>query len=226
MIDRLNKMTDRIKSVSGALSSRIDVGRPCDGHYQARYEAYLREGIIDPRLNNIFFDEYDELPQTLYVSLFAEDALVGGVRIKVMQCVSEASISTQVYGTQIAERLGRCATAIDVSRMFTVQRPGAPADHIQFSLLRAVFKCAERYGVDYVLAPVKAGHIRFYVEMFGFDLVAEPIAYPGLSRPIGLTAADCTVHVPRLNRECTFLSPDFPGVAAADYPDLIQVAAA
>ena len=190
MQPRLNKFIRGIKSSQSQVDISIDPVRPMPGHYQARYLAYLRENIIEPKLNGIFFDEYDEMPGSVYVTAHRDGRVLGGVRIKVLERLDDPSISTCVYGNALAENLEMTATAIDVSRMFTIKGDGATVTYLQFCLMRAIFKCAETYGARYILAPVKAGHVAFYCNFLCFDLVAEPIAYPGLSRPIGLTCCD------------------------------------
>ena len=222
MKNRLDKFFEGIRTSETKIDITIDSGRPRFGHYQGRYAAYLREKMIDPKLNQIFFDEYDELPGTLYVTAWSDDQALGGVRIKLLDNLHEPSISTRVYGEALEENLDMDAGAIDVSRMFTVQDNGAEVAYIQFCLMRAIFKCAETYGVRYILAPVKAGHVPFYRKCFSFELIAAPISYPGLTRPIGLTCGD----VPKLcimSEGLPFMaeSGSFPDIAANDFPQAL-----
>lgn len=221
MKTRLDKIFDGIRTTETKIDISIDTGQPRFGHYQGRYTAYLREKMIEPKLNHIFFDEYDELPGTLYVTAWSGDQALGGVRIKLLQNLREPSISTRVYEAALEDALDMDAGAIDVSRMFTVKDDSAAVAYLQFCLMRAIFKCAATYDVRYILAPVKAGHVPFYRKCFSFDLIAKPIAYPGLTRPIGLTCGD----VPKLHdlaHGLPFMSDDFPDIAANDFPMMME----
>lgn len=222
MSTRFQKIMDGIKSTHSQVQVFIDQIKPKEGHYQGRYEAYLREGIIEPKLNGIFFDEYDELPGTVYVTVEgASGRAVAGVRIKVLDDAAVPSISTQVYGTAVTEAMDPGSRAIDVSRMFTLKEDDAMVSYLQFCLMRAIFKCAETYNARYILAPVKAGHVSFYKNFFRFELVSEPIEYPGLSRPIGLTCCDVKANT-ATSSAMPFLADDFPGVAANDFPRQLE----
>lgn len=163
---------------------------PPPGHLAARYHRYLREGIISPNPQEEFRDAYDCQQGLSYVSLRQRGEIVAGVRIKHLSTLRESSVATDVYGSDIADNLDMQGSALDVTRLFVASFGARTRISHQLHMMRLIFGFCNAMQVRYVLAPVKQGHFGFYMNHFGFRQIAEPVAYPGLSRKIGLLAMD------------------------------------
>lgn len=155
--------------------------------YALRYRAFIENGVITPREDKLFFDEYDDLETSCSLGAFQGSSCVGSFRLTfgkgrpghhTMPC---QSIFTEVgalegQGFDKLVEFGRMV--VDPALTNTSFRTTLYA-----SLVRAGLIVAEAGGVDFGLISVHPNLVRFYEMICGFRSMARAETYPGINAP-------------------------------------------
>ena len=76
-----SSFVDRVSDLLSNLDCRLaDIDADREAIYRLRYEAYMREGGIEPNSAEKFFDDYDESENVWIFGLYWNDELASSIR--------------------------------------------------------------------------------------------------------------------------------------------------
>lgn len=177
--------------------------------YSLRYRAFIKDGVIVPRDDELFADAYDDLESTCSLGAYHDGVCVGTFRlafgegrpgVDTMPCQTGFPIVAMLekQGFHRVVEFGRMA--VEPSLTNTSFRTTLYA-----SLVRAGLIVAKAGGADYGLISVHPKLSRFYELMCGFKVMARAESYPGINAPAVLLGRDFRI----LDHKRTLQNPFF-----------------
>lgn len=161
-----------------------------DAIYRLRYDAYIREGSIQPNFGQRLSDKYDDLDNAWVFGIFVDGQLSSSIRLHISSPANPEMPATSVFADLLDERVAAGQTIIDPTR-FVVSRDAAEKyPEMPYVTVRVGWMAGEFFSADCILATVRAEHQAFYRRMFGHELMAPPREYPSLTKPISLMGLD------------------------------------
>lgn len=176
--------------------------------YRLRYRAFIKDGVISARSDELFFDPYDDLASTCSLGAYQDGVCVGTFRLAfgegrsdrdTMPCQAMfAEVGTlQAQGFDRLVEFGRMV--VEPSLTNTSFRTTLYA-----SLVRAGLIIAQAGGADYGLISVHPKLARFYELMCGFKSMARAESYPGINAPAVLLGRDFRILDQKRTRQNPF----------------------
>ena len=160
--------------------------------FRLRYQAYLREGAISPRLSKIFFDPYDDTDNVWLFGLYLDDALASSIRIHVASRKHPRFPSLDVFADLLQPELDAGRVIIDPTRFVTDRNLSRLHRGLPHLTLRLCWLAAEYFNAEHFLVAIRTEHQAFYRRTFQHRLICSPRPYPLLAKPISLM----TVYYP------------------------------
>jgi len=159
--------------------------------FRLRYQAYVREGAIDPDFSERLSDRYDDLDNTTIYGLFIEGELAASIRVAVATAEYSDFCSMPSFADVLQPYLEAGKVLIDPSRLVTDHRLSHRYPSLlPFLIIRVPWLVAARYEADIILATVRREHQAFYRRIFGCVPVCEPRPYLQLVKPLSLMTCD------------------------------------
>jgi hypothetical protein len=179
----------------GALFDRVDYRRietpeERDQLYLMRYRAYLHGGLILPSESQRVSDRYDEEPNALTFGIYVDGELCSSIRLHVLTPEWRLSYSTELFGDILHPRLDRGEVFIDPARFVADPEKAQRFPELPYLTVRLVFLACEYFNADTGLALVRAEHQGFYRRVFLNETIAEPRAFPNVTKKVALMATD------------------------------------
>jgi len=165
-----------------------------DDLYSLRYRAFIKEGIITPRDDEMFFDVYDDLATSCSLGAYHDGACVGTFRLAFGQGRPGAETMPCQSGFPLVALLEKQGfhRVVEFGRM--VVEPSLTNTSFRTtlyaSLVRAGLIVTKAGGADYGLISVHPKVARFYELMCGFSVLARAESYPGINAPAVLLGRD------------------------------------
>ncbi|MGO8909585.1 MAG: N-acyl amino acid synthase FeeM domain-containing protein [Bradyrhizobium sp.] len=179
----------------GALFDRVDY-RPIetpedkDCLYLMRYRAYLHGGLILPSESQRVSDRYDDAPNALTFGIYVDGELCSSIRLHVLTPEWRMSYATELFGDILHPRLDRGEVFIDPARFVADPEQAQRFPELPYLTVRLVFLACEYFNADTGLALVRAEHQGFYRRVFLNETIAEPRAFPNVTKKVALMASD------------------------------------
>jgi len=201
-----SRFSDRILRFLERVKHRV-VRTPAEREavFRLRYEAYIRNGLIEPRADGRLHDQrYDEAPDARITMTFIDGELAGTTRVNLAADESAALPSLAVYPDVIAPRLRagnviaeftRTAARLDFSK-------GYP--ELPYITLRPAYLAAEYFDVDFAVATARAEHVAFFRRVFCFDPWCELRDYPDFTAKVACMGADFRAVQERIEARYSF----------------------
>ena len=174
-----------------------------DEVYKLRYEAYRRDGAIDPQPGDRFSDHFDALPNRFSLVVRHYDAPARAtVRLSVLRRDlgwTEAP-SRRVFGDHPALEAMAGESYVEASRLCF--GPLARRD-IFVKLLGHMAALGDIYETGWLAACPRVEHAQVYKRLFGFRQSAEPRQYYGVhfqTELLGVRREEIRQHV--RNQKC------------------------
>jgi hypothetical protein len=179
----------------GALFDRVDYRRietpeERDQLYLMRYRAYLHGGLILPSESQRVSDRYDEEPNALTFGIYVDGELCSSIRLHVLTPEWRLSYSTELFGDILHPRLDHGEVFIDPARFVADPEKAQRFPELPYLTVRLVFLACEYFNADTGLALVRAEHQGFYRRVFLNETIAEPRAFPNVTKKVALMATD------------------------------------
>jgi hypothetical protein len=184
--ERIAQLLDRIDC--RLVESEMDR----DAIFRLRYEAYLREGAISPRLSKTFADSYDDMDNVWLFGLYLDGQLTSSIRIHVASAKYPKFPSFEVFADFLEPELSAGKIIIDPTRFVTDRNLSRLHRGLPHVTLRLCWLAAEYFSADHFLVAIRPEHQAFYRRTFQHQLICGPRPYPLLGKPISLM----TVHYP------------------------------
>ena len=174
--------------------------------FRMRYEAYAREGYIQPNPERLFTDPDDERPNTWLIGVFVDGVMASSIRLHVASQPDQFLPVTKVFPDVVLPKLEAGAVIIDASRQtsrleFTRAYPFLP-----YVTIRAAFVAEDHFGGDYITAACRPEYQAAFRRMYGSLPWAKPRPYPMLTRLQALTGYDCKAKWTATRERYPFLS--------------------
>jgi len=179
----------------GALFDRVDyrsIETPEDKDqlYLMRYRAYLHGGLILPSESLRVSDRYDDAPNALTFGIYVDGELCSSIRLHVLTQERRSSYSTELFGDVLHPRLDRGEVFIDPARFVADPEKAQRFPELPYLTVRLVFLACEYFNAETGLALVRAEHQAFYRRVFLNETIAEPRAFPNVTKKVALMATD------------------------------------
>ena len=187
-----SRFSDRLLRLLERVEHRV-AKTPADREavFRLRYEAYLRNGLLDARADGQLYDErYDDAPNAHITMTFLDGELAGTTRVNlgadvnaILPCnsVYPDLITPQLQAGRLIVEMTRLAARLDFSKMFP---------ELAYFTTRPGYLALEHFDADFAVATPRAEHMAFYRRVFRFTSWCEPREYPGLSAKFGCMAMD------------------------------------
>ena len=101
------RFADRVARILERVQHRPAISQADrEAAYRLRYEAYLRQNLLDQRLDAMLYDEvYDKSPNSLTTMTYIEGELASTVRVHVVSEEAAVSPALDVFPDVLAPRL-------------------------------------------------------------------------------------------------------------------------
>jgi Acetyltransferase (GNAT) domain len=162
--------------------------------YRLRYRAFIEDGVITPREDRLFSDEFDECPTTSIIAAYSNGTCVGSFRL----AFSETGGATRTMPCQMIFdevdllELAGFHNRVEFTRMVVAPELTNTSFRttLYATLVRAGMMVAHAARADYGLISIHPDKVRFYEMMCGFREIARAATYPGINAPAVLLGRD------------------------------------
>ena len=184
-------LTDRVQLLLQRVEyRRADTDDDREATYRLRYDAYLREGAIQPNFGRRFSDSHDDDDNAWIVGTYMDGVLTSSFRLHVANRDYPDMPANQVFKDFLDPEIAAGKTIIDPTRFVVDPAMARVYPDLPYVTVRIGHMAAEHFDADIVLATVRAEHQAFYKRVFGHTVVCEPRPYPSLTKPISLMMLD------------------------------------
>lgn len=184
--DSLMQLLDRVDC------RRADSKEERQAIFRLRYQAYLREGAIEPHICESFSDPYDEMANAYLFGVYLDNELASSIRIHVVSKDHPCSPSVDAFRDILLPEIDAGKTIVDPSRFVSDERLARMHRGLPYTTTRLCGMAARYFGAEHLLAAVRPEHQAFYRRIFNHRVICGPRAYPGLTKPLCLM----TIHYP------------------------------
>lgn len=175
-----------------------------DAVLRLRYDAYQREGAINPHESHRLTDVYDHLKNVVNVGLFFEDNLISAMRMHFLSHPDDISPSMHAFGDVLAPHLSAGETIVDPNRFVVDYAMARRFPHLAYATTRLTMIAGAYYGARFAAISVRPEHQAFYKRTFFTTLLSQPRAYPGLTKTLCLMRGDFQSDTGRIIRRNPF----------------------
>lgn len=159
--------------------------------YQLRYQAYVREGLIDPRADGRLYDEvFDETPNAWITAAFIDGELASTVRVHAASDENSALPSLGPFSDLIMPKLRAGRMMIDPTRLAAHVELARRIPELPYIALRPAWVAGEHFQADFGLVSIVEHHQAFYRRVFGYKQWCEPRNYPNFNRRVACMGLD------------------------------------
>lgn len=170
---------------------RADTREQKEEIFRMRYEAYSREGFIDPNPERMFTDPDDLAPNAWLIAIYIEKALAASIRLHVAAAPQHLLPASKAFPDVILPRLAGGEMIIDASRMTSRLEFARAYPFLPYVAIRSAFIAVDHFGADYISAACRPEYIGAYRRMGDLVAWAPPRPYPPLTRLQALLAFEC-----------------------------------
>jgi hypothetical protein len=157
--------------------------------YLMRYRAYLHGGLILPSESQRVSDDYDDAPNAWTFGIYVDGELCSSIRLHVLTSEWRTSYATELFGDVLHPRLDQGEVFIDPARFTADPDKAQRFPELPYLTLRLAYLACEYFNADTGLALVRAEHQAFYRRVFLHETIAEPRAFPNVSKKVALMAS-------------------------------------
>lgn len=172
--------------------------------FRLRYQAYLREGAIEPNPSGIFTDAFDEIGNVFIFGLHVDGELAGSLRLHIGSRQYPEFPTLEVFPDVLQPELDRGKVIVDSTRFVVDENLARVHRGLPYIVLRLTMLAAEHFKADNLLAAVRPEHRAFYQRAFNHQLLCGPRPYPLLAKPICLMTLNFPTAVDDLYRRYPF----------------------
>jgi len=167
---------------------QADSGEERQAIFRLRYQAYLREGAIEPHISESFSDRYDEMTNAYLFGVYLDDDLVSSIRIHMVCQDHPYSPSVDAFRDILQPEIDAGKTITDTSRFVTDEKLSRLHRGLPYITVRLPWLAARHFRPGQAFAAVRPEHQAFYRRTFNCRMICGPRPYPGLTKPLCLMA--------------------------------------
>jgi hypothetical protein len=183
--DRISRLLERIEH----RIARTD--REREEVFRLRYDAYVRNGLMEPRSDRRLFDErYDNAANAWITTTFIDGELAGSVRVNSGVGMDANLPSLRVYPDVTAPKLSAGQIAVEYTRLAAKLSLSSAHPELAYIIMRPGYMAASHFDADLAITTPRPEHMAFYRRVFQFVPWCEPRSYPGLTALFACMGAD------------------------------------
>jgi hypothetical protein len=153
--------------------------------YRLRYEAYLRQNLLNPRIDAILYDEiYDKSPNSLTILTYIEGELASTVRLHVMADEAAVSPAHDVFPDVLTPLLRRRRVIVEPSRLAARADMARRFPELPYFALRPPWMAAHHFNADHIVLSCATGHEAYYRRMYHFQTWSGLRSYPKVTAKV------------------------------------------
>ena len=195
------RFADRVAAMLGRVEHRAAISRvDREAAYRLRYEAYLRQNLLNERLDGILYDEvYDECPNSLTTLTYIDGELASTVRVHILNDeASSVSPARDVFPDVLAPHLKAGRIIVDPSRLAARMDMAKRFPELPYLALRAPWMAARHFSVDYIALSCAVGHVGYYSKLYRFQIWSDLRNYPKVTAPVVCMGLDFAAEMERI----------------------------
>jgi hypothetical protein len=169
---------------------RADIPEDKDAIFRMRYDAYLREGAIEPRASGRFSDPFDEAWNVRIIGMFIDGELASSIRIHVAANEHAPLPAKSVFPEAVLPRLRRGRTVVDPTRFVTRLEFSRRFHEMPYLTVRPGWMAGEYFKTDFITATCRSEHQAYYRRVFGHETWSPAREYPTLTKPLACMGLD------------------------------------
>lgn len=159
--------------------------------YRLRYEAYIRNGLIEARDDERLRDfRYDDAPNTWITATFIDGELAATTRVNFGNSEGAILPSLGVFSDVILPHLRAGRVIVDFTRAAARLEASRRYPELPYIALRPGYMAAEHFDADFAVATARSEHLAFYRRVFHFVPWCEPRSYPNVTARIACMGAE------------------------------------
>lgn len=158
--------------------------------YRLRYDAYMREGAIEPNDAGTFHDPFDDVANVWIVGMFIDGELASSIRLHVASDETAPFPATTVFSDVLSPYLRSGRVMVDPTRFVTKLEFSRQFPEMPYLTVRPGWMAGEYFGADYILATIRSEHQAYYRRVFGHAPLCDARDYPTLKKKIACMALD------------------------------------
>ena len=176
--DRVLRLLERVEY------RRAEKEEDKDAIYRLRYDAYIREGFIEPNASGRFTDPFDEAGNVWIVGMFIDGELASSIRLHVAVGPDAPLPAATAFPDILEPRLRERQVIIDPTRFVTCLDYSRRFAEMPYLTVRPGWMAGEFFKADFILATIRAEHRGYYRRVFGHQAWCAARDYPTLKKPI------------------------------------------
>lgn len=177
--DRAAKMLERIEHRPALCRADRDAA------YRLRYDAYLRQNLLNPRIDAILYDEvYDESPNSLTTLTYIEGELASTVRLHAMADEDAVSPAHDVFPDVLGPLLRRRRIIIEPARLAARADMARRFPELPYFALRPPWIAAQHFNADHIVLSCASGHEGYYRRVYNFQTWSDLRSYPKVTAKV------------------------------------------
>jgi len=191
--DRVAKMLERVEH--RAAICRADR----EAAYRLRYEAYLRENLLNQRVDAMLYDEvYDASPNSLTTMTYIDAELASTVRVHVIDHEEAVSPARDVFPDVVTPYLRAHRVIIDPSRLAARADMARRFPELPYFALRPPWMAAHHFNADYIVLSSASGHEPYYRRVYRFQTWSGLRNYPRVTAKVVCMGLDFAAEMERV----------------------------
>jgi hypothetical protein len=183
-VDRVDRLLQRVDY------RRADTVEERDAIFRLRYEAYLREGAIAPRLSEEFSDPFDDEANAWIFGVYIDGQLASSIRLNITLPGATRFPTLDVFPDLLRNDVLAGTRFVDPTRFVADRAASRLYPELPYVTVRLPWMASEYFNTDVLLAAVRPEHQAFYKRLLGHQAICPPRPYPHLQKPISLMTLD------------------------------------
>jgi hypothetical protein len=158
--------------------------------YRLRYNAYLKEGAIQPNPHHRVTDRFDDMPNSWTFGIYSDGELASSLRISVGSAQFPETPSMDVFPDLLKPEIDSGKVLVDPTRFVANSLVARRIPELPYLTVRLAYVACAHFNADLGLATVRSEHQAFYRRVFLHQPLCAPRPYPTLTKPLSLMAVN------------------------------------
>jgi hypothetical protein len=158
--------------------------------YRLRYDAYMREGAIEPNPSRMFHDVFDEAANVWIIGMYVDGELASSIRLHIASAPDDPLPATTVFPDFMLPLLRKGLVVVDPTRFVTSLDFSRQYPEMPYLTVRPGWMAGDYFHADYILATIRSEHQAYYRRVFGHVSWCPARDYPTLRKPIACMGLD------------------------------------
>jgi hypothetical protein len=183
--DRIAEMLERVEHRSATSRAEREAA------YRLRYEAYLKQNLLDQRIDAMLYDEvYDNSPNSLITLTYIDGELASTVRVHVVADDNQISPAVDVFPDVLAPHLKARRIIVDPSRLAARAEMARKYPELPYFALRPPWMAAQHFDADFIVVSCATGHVGYYRRTFRAEAWSGLRSYPKVTAKVVCVGLD------------------------------------